>query len=158
MPTFRPTPDLVMHYESDDFTDPWRQSDTILLLHGNAESGLAWYGWVPALARHYRVVRPDMRGFGQSTPMPRDYPWTLDRLIDDFCLLLDNLRIDRFHLVGAKIGGTVAPAFAARRPPRLATADSRFRARGIARKFLPRRRHSCRRERQGDPGLHSAAR
>ena len=70
MPTFRPTPDLVMHYEVDDFTDPWRQPETILLLHGNAESGLAWYGWVPALARHYRVVRPDMRGFGQSTPMP----------------------------------------------------------------------------------------
>src|SRR5881398_3270349 len=121
MPTFRPTPDLVMHYEVDDFTDPWRQPETILLLHGNAESGLAWYAWVPALARHYRVVRPDMRGFGQSTPMPRDYPWTLDRLIDDFCLLLDNLRIDRFHLVGAKIGGTVARAFAARRPERVKT-------------------------------------
>src|SRR5207248_1536365 len=111
MPTFRPTPDLVMHYEIDDFTDPWRQPDTILLLHGNAESGLAWYAWVPALARQYRVVRPDMRGFGESTPMPRDYPWTLDRLIDDFCLLMDNQRIDRFHLVGAKIGGTVARAF-----------------------------------------------
>src|SRR5205085_6342331 len=101
MPTFRPTPDLNLHYEVDDFTDPWHRPDTILMLHGNAESGLAWYGWVPALARQYRVVRPDMRGFGQSTPMPRDYPWTLDRLIDDFCLLMDNLRIDRFHLVGA---------------------------------------------------------
>jgi pimeloyl-ACP methyl ester carboxylesterase len=42
-------------------------------------------------------------------------------LIDDFCLLLDNLRIDRFHLVGAKIGGTVARAFAARRPERVKT-------------------------------------
>src|SRR5260370_9835855 len=53
--------------------------------------------------------------------MSRDYPWTLDRLIEDFCLLLDNLRIDRFHLVGAKIGGTVARAFAARRPERAKT-------------------------------------
>jgi 3-oxoadipate enol-lactonase len=121
MPTFRPTPDLNMHYEVDDFTDPWRRPETILLLHGNAESGVAWYGWVPALARQYQVVRPDMRGFGQSTPMPRDYPWTLDRLIEDFCLLMDNLRIDRFHLVGAKIGGTVARAFAARRPERVKT-------------------------------------
>ena len=121
MPTFRPTPDLVMHYEVDDFTDPWRRPETILLLHGNAESGLAWHAWVPTLARQYRVVRPDMRGFGQSTPMPRDYPWTLDRLIDDFCLLLDNLRIDRFHLIGAKIGGTIARAFAARRPERITT-------------------------------------
>src|SRR5437764_1273756 len=46
-------------------------------------------------------------------------PWTLDRLAEDFCLLMDNLRIDRFHLVGAKIGGTIARAFAARRPARV---------------------------------------
>jgi 3-oxoadipate enol-lactonase len=121
MPTFRPTPDLEMHYEVDDFTDPWRPAQTILLLHGNAESGLAWYGWVPSLARRYRVVRPDMRGFGASTPMPRDYPWTLDRLIDDFIGLVDHLGIDRFHLAGAKIGGTIARAFAARRPERVIT-------------------------------------
>src|SRR5207302_10729393 len=118
MPTFRPSPDLEMHYEVDDFTDPWTTPETILLLHGNAESGLAWWAWAPHLARHYRVVRPDMRGFGQSTAMPRDYPWTLDRLVEDFCLLMDHLGIDRFHLVGAKIGGTVARAFAARRPER----------------------------------------
>jgi 3-oxoadipate enol-lactonase len=121
MPTFHPTPDLTMQYEVDDFTDPWRSPQTVLLLHGNAESGLAWYGWVPLLARRYRVVRPDMRGFGRSTPMPRDYPWTLDRLIDDFCGLMDTLGIERFHLVGAKIGGTVARAFAARRPARVMT-------------------------------------
>jgi 3-oxoadipate enol-lactonase len=121
MPTFRPTPDLEMHYQVDDFTDPWRASETILLLHGNAESGAAWYGWVPHLARRYRVVRPDMRGFGQSSPMPRDFPWTLDRIIDDFVGLTGMLGIARFHLVGAKIGGTIARAFAARRPERVKT-------------------------------------
>jgi 3-oxoadipate enol-lactonase len=121
MPNFRPSTDLDMHYEVDDFTDPWRRPDTILMLHGNAESGLAWYAWVPHLARQYRVVRPDMRGFGRSTPMHRDFPWTLDRLIEDFSLLMDHLGIDRFHLVGAKIGGTVARAFAARRPERVRT-------------------------------------
>ena len=71
MPSFRPSPDLEMHYVVDDFTDPWTQPETVLMLHGNAESGLAWWAWVPTLARHYRVVRPDMRGFGQSTPMPK---------------------------------------------------------------------------------------
>jgi 3-oxoadipate enol-lactonase len=121
MPNFRPSPDLDMHYEVDDFTDPWRKPETILLLHGNSESGLAWWAWVPHLARQYRVVRPDMRGFGQSTAMPRDYPWMLDRLVEDFTLLMDHLGSDRFHLVGAKIGGTVARAFAARRPERVQT-------------------------------------
>src|SRR6516162_10275654 len=121
MPTFLGSPDAQLHYLVDDFTDPWRQTETILLLHGNAESGAAWYGWVPRLARRFRVVRPDMRGFGASTAMPRDFPWTLDVVIDDFVRLLDTLGIGRFHLVGAKIGGTIARAFAARRPERVMT-------------------------------------
>ena len=121
MPTARITPDLDMHYRLDDFTDPWRESDAVLMVHGNHESGAAWYGWVPTLARHYKVVRPDTRGFGDSTPMPRDFPWSMDRVIDDYCRLMDSLAIERFHLVGAKIGGTVSRAFAARRPDRVRT-------------------------------------
>jgi len=121
MPTFSPTPDLLMHYEVDDFTDPWRDNETVLLLHGNAESGAAWYGCLPHLARRYRVVRPDMRGFGASTAMPGDFPWTLDIIIDDFVRLMDMLGVGRFHLVGAKIGGTIARAFAARHPGKVTT-------------------------------------
>src|SRR5262245_14531047 len=119
MPVFRSAPDLDMHYLTDDFTDPWTRPETILLVHGNRESGLSWYGWVPTLARKLRVVRPDTRGFGQSTPMPRDFPWTLDTLIDDYLRLMDHLDVVRFHLVGAKIGSTIARAFAARRPDRV---------------------------------------
>jgi pimeloyl-ACP methyl ester carboxylesterase len=121
MPTLQGSPDAQLHYLVADFTDPWRQPETILLLHGNAESGTVWYGWVPTLARRFRVVRPDMRGFGASTPMPCDFPWTLDVVIDDFVRLMDSLSIKRFHLVGAKIGGTIARAFAARRPERVIT-------------------------------------
>src|SRR6195256_6332784 len=121
MPTLRGSPDLEMHYLVDDFTDPWTQPQTILLLHGNCESSAAWYAWVPHLARHFRVVRADMRGYGASTPMPRDFPWTLDVVIDDYVRLMDSLGVQRFHLVGAKIGGIIARAFAARRPERVTT-------------------------------------
>ncbi len=121
MPTLHMPPSLDLYYLVDDYTDPWRTPGTILLLHGNAESSAAWYAWVPQLAHRYRVVRPDMRGFGASTPMPREFPWTLDVLIDDFCRLMDALGVERFHLVGAKIGGTIARAFAARRPERVRT-------------------------------------
>jgi len=113
--------DLHMHYEVDDFTDPWTAPQSILLLHGNCESGAAWFGWVPHLARRFRLVRPDMRGFGRSTPMPRDFAWTLDTIIDDYIRLMDMLGLERFHLVGAKIGGTIARTFAARRPDRVKT-------------------------------------
>jgi 3-oxoadipate enol-lactonase len=121
MPTFEVSPGVFLHYVVDDFTDPWTDPRTIVLLHGNAESGLSWYGWVPLLARRFRVVRPDMRGYGASTPMPRDFPWSLDVIIDDYAQLLDSLGIRRFHLVAAKIGGVVARAFAARRPERVAS-------------------------------------
>src|SRR5262245_10654378 len=121
MPTFDASPDLRMHYLVDDFTDPWTAPDTILLLHGNAESSLAWYAWVPLLARRLRVVRPDMRGYGASTPMPRDFRWSLDVIIDDVARLMDSLHARRFQLVGAKIGGVIARAFAARRPERVTT-------------------------------------
>jgi pimeloyl-ACP methyl ester carboxylesterase len=121
MPVHRISPDCELHYVVDDCTDPWRESETILMLHGNAESGAAWFAWVPHLARRYRVVRPDLRGFGRSTPMPRDFPWTLDRLCDDFAGLMDALGVPRFHLVAAKIGGTIARYWAARDPERILT-------------------------------------
>jgi len=121
MPNLQVSPGVDIHYRADDFTDPWRKPETILLCHGNNESHLAWYGWVPQLARRYRVVRPDMRGFGNSTPMARDFPWTLDVVIDDYLKLMDHLGIERFHLAGAKIGGVIGRAFAARHADRVRT-------------------------------------
>src|SRR5687768_16315093 len=114
-------PDLRLYYRVDDFTDPWTKPETILLVHGNAESSVAWYAWVPHLARRDRVVRPDRRGYGRSTPMPKDYVWDFDILIDDHIRLMDALGIERFHLVAAKWGGTLARVFAARKPERVET-------------------------------------
>lgn len=99
MPSAQVSPDLNMYYDVTDFAAPWCKHEAILLLHGNAESGEAWYGWMPELARDYRVVRPDMRGFGRSTPMPRDHAWSLDRIADDFIAVMDQLNIDRFSLL-----------------------------------------------------------
>ncbi len=108
MATFETSPGVHLHYLVDDFTEPWNEPATILLLHGNAESSRAWYAWVPLLARRFRVVRPDMRGYGASTPMSRDFKWTLDVIVDDYVRLMDSLGVHRVHLVGAKIGGIIA--------------------------------------------------
>ena len=121
MPSLQLSPGVQMNYRVDDFTDPWTTPETILMLHGTAESGEAWYSWVPQLARRFRVVRPDIRGFGKSTPMPRDFPWTLDLVIDDLLRLMDSQGCARFHLVGAKLGGTIARALAGRHPERVIT-------------------------------------
>src|SRR2546426_1257903 len=105
MPTFQASPDLRMHYLVDDFTEPWTTTETILLLHGNAESSLAWYAWVPLLARRFRVVRPDMRGYGASAPMPRQFAWALDLLLRDHTPLIYSPCVLHLHLGRAKIRG-----------------------------------------------------
>ena len=41
--------------------------EAVLLLHGHPESHLTWYAVAPRLAERYRVVIPDMRGYGESS-------------------------------------------------------------------------------------------
>ena len=48
---------MSIHYEIDDFTDPWVESETIWIQHGFGRSGRFWYHWIPSLARKYRVLR-----------------------------------------------------------------------------------------------------
>jgi 3-oxoadipate enol-lactonase len=106
-------------YRLDDATDPWNPGPTLLMLHGLAESGESWRAWVPYFARHYRVLRLDLRGYGQSTPMPADYVYRFDKLGRDVIALLDTLKLDRVFVVGGKIGGTLALHVAAHYPERV---------------------------------------
>jgi 3-oxoadipate enol-lactonase len=69
-----------LFYTIDDFTSPWTQPETVVLHHGMAKNHKLWYAWVPILAQHYRVVRFDMRGMGQSSVPAPGYPWSLENL------------------------------------------------------------------------------
>jgi pimeloyl-ACP methyl ester carboxylesterase len=121
MPELRLDDGCLLHYTVDDYTDPWTAPESILLLHGLGESGAVWFGWVPHLARRLRVVRPDLRGFGASTPMPAGFPWSVERLVADFVALIDHVGCEKVHVVGAKLAGTLARALAARHPERVHT-------------------------------------
>ena len=87
MPTVRIDETLDLYYELDDFTDPWTTPDTILLVHGVADTSKAWFAWIPRLARQFRVLRPDMRGFGHSSIPPDDYAWSLSGFAQDLRIL-----------------------------------------------------------------------
>ena len=121
MPTVKLDDTLEMYYEDDDYTDPWSPRETIVLHHGNAKNGRLWYAWVPLLARQYRVVRLDARGFGRSTVPPPGYDWSLSGFAADLLGLLDYLELDKVHLIGETVGGTVALQFAYEHPERLHT-------------------------------------
>src|SRR5512140_1231558 len=92
---------LSIVYDDHWFGEPWTVPETIVMVHGNAESSRAWTTWVPHLARYYRVVRPDMPGFGAS-PAPDGYGWSVTELAADLSGFLDALHIAKCHLIGAK--------------------------------------------------------
>jgi 3-oxoadipate enol-lactonase len=121
MHTLSLSPGIDLAYHIDDFTDPWTSPETIICLHGLAEGSIAWRAWVPTLGRHYRIVRPDQRGFADSTPMPESFDWSLDIVGADLLKLMDNLQLPRVHLVSAKFGGTVGMRFAAKHPDRVSS-------------------------------------
>jgi 3-oxoadipate enol-lactonase len=112
------SPGVWMAYEDHWFGEPWISPEPVVMIHGNSESLRAWTCWVPHLARHYRVIRPDLPGFGAS-PEPTDYGWTAAELAADIGRFLDALNIERCHLVGAKYGGSACMRLAIDQPSRL---------------------------------------
>src|SRR5436853_122034 len=100
-----------MHYVLDDFTDPWLPHETVLMHHGFMRSYRWFYGWVPTIARHYRVVRPDARGHGASEAPGWDFEWSLEGLADDVLGLIDHLGLEKVHYIGESFGGLVGATF-----------------------------------------------
>ncbi|MSQ06173.1 MAG: alpha/beta fold hydrolase [Dehalococcoidia bacterium] len=108
-----------LFYRVDDFTDPWTKPETVVLHHGMAKNHKLWYAWIPIIARHYRVVRYDMRGMGQSSVPPQGYSWSLENYAKDLLGVLDKLELDRVHLIGETVGGTISMKFATLHQERL---------------------------------------
>ncbi len=77
---------------------------------------------VPYLARFYRVICPDLRGLGKSTPLHDPArSLSLAAYIGDIEAVADHADAATFHLVGEAIGGAITLIFAAERPKRLRT-------------------------------------
>ena len=107
-------------YRDDWFGEPWRKPETAVLIHGNAESSIVWYAWMPRLAQELRVLRPDMPGLGRSR-IPPGFEWSLPSLASFVAHVLDKAGADSAHIIGAKAGGLIAMQFAADYPARTRT-------------------------------------
>jgi 3-oxoadipate enol-lactonase len=118
MQQFRASDGLSLAYYIDDFTDPWKSSPTVLMLHAAMGSARRYFAWVPHLARDWRVVRLDLRGHGRSQAPPADDPLALDRLVADVAELLDHLGVESAHIVGNSAGGYLGQQLAMTRPER----------------------------------------
>lgn len=93
---------------------------TVLLIHGSGPGVSAWANWrltIPALRERFRVIAPDIVGFGYTERDPSRY--TLDRWTSHVLGVLDACDVDRAHIVGNSFGGSLALSLAIHHPDRV---------------------------------------
>jgi pimeloyl-ACP methyl ester carboxylesterase len=89
--------------------------DAVVLVHGNAGDRRHWDAQFTALAVDHRVIRYDVRGFGESSLPEEDRPYS-DH--EDLATLLDHLGIKAAHVVGFSMGSGIAVDFSLAYPDR----------------------------------------
>jgi pimeloyl-ACP methyl ester carboxylesterase len=115
----------MMFVNVDDVTLHVRDTGTgtpVVLLHGWPDDGGLWRHQVPALvAAGYRVIVPDLRGFGASGKPADVAAYTAPYLVGDVTGLLDALGVPRAHLVGHDWGAAIGWMTAAMAADRIAS-------------------------------------
>jgi len=93
----------------------------ILLLHGSGPGVSAWANWgrtMPRLAEHFRVIAPDLAGYGHTELDPKaDY--TMDYWVEHLRAFIDALGLDSVSFVGNSFGGALATNFNVLYPDRV---------------------------------------
>lgn len=97
---FIQTNQIRLHYVTQG------EGDLVILLHGFPEFWYSWRYQLPVLARHFKVVVPDLRGYNDSDKPDSGYD--IDTLSRDIVGLIQNLGYRCAHIVGHDYGGTIA--------------------------------------------------
>ena len=80
------------------------EGQPVILIHGHSLDHRMWDGQFVDLARDYRVIRYDLRGYGLSSPQTEDFQFTH---VEDLVALMDSLHIEKAHVVGLSLGGYI---------------------------------------------------
>ncbi len=86
----------------------------VLLLHTGITDSRMWDGQFETLARSYRAIRCDLRGYGRSAVLPGQFSYE-----EDLLQLLDYLSVEQAFLVGMSFGGRIALDFTLQHPERV---------------------------------------
>ena len=100
----------------------------VLLIHAFPLNNTMWASQVAALSGKFRVLAPNIRGFGQSQPSSA---WTMEEMADSLNEFLDKLGVKDSAVVGVSMGGYIALTFWSKYPKRitqLVLSNSRARA------------------------------
>lgn len=91
----------------------------LVLIHGLAGDHKAWAAQMPEWAKNHRVVAFDNRGAGQSTQV--DEAITTEDMAKDTLALMDELGIEKAHILGRSMGGAIAQHMTLMAPERVET-------------------------------------
>ena len=97
-----------------------QDAPVILLLHGFPTSSHMFRDLIPALSDRYRLIAPDLPGFGQTKSPPRgSFDYTFDNLARVMQHFVDKIGLDRFALYVFDYGAPVGYRMASARPERI---------------------------------------
>ena len=110
----------ALRFDIIDLVPPWiANPQTILFHHGLGMIRQSWNAWLPALIGRFRIVTFDTRGHGESTWENPDSPLTLEDFRTDLLAVANAAGLDRFHVVGESLGGTIGLLLGITVPERL---------------------------------------
>ena len=93
------------------------EGPAVVLIHGVGARLENWDGVCESLARHFRVLRYDLRGHGRSTRLPG--PYSLSLFASDLRALFEHVGIGRAHIAGHSLGAMIAQMFCLKHPDRV---------------------------------------
>ena len=100
--------DVTLHYEDCG------RGPALVFIHGLGSSGLDWNHQIEHFCRDFRVLAPDLRGYGRSSRTAADY--TIGAFSRDLAALIERTGCGPAHVVGISLGGAVGFQFAVDRP------------------------------------------
>ncbi len=117
-------PEIVNNIQTGAFKTNYHDvgaGDPLLLIHGSGPGVTAWANWrgvIPAFSESFRVIAPDMAGFGY-TERVEGFEYTIENWVQHAVDLLDALNIEKAHLIGNSFGGAIALALTIKHPQRV---------------------------------------
>jgi pimeloyl-ACP methyl ester carboxylesterase len=107
----------ALNNPSISYVDVGSGDKTIILVHGLASNAGFWRYSIPILSKNYRVIAVDLPGYGKS--QKDAYPYSISFYAEQIKKLADELKLNKFVLVGHSMGGQIAIMFSLKYPESL---------------------------------------
>ena len=102
------------------YSEGGQGEETVVMVHGFSASSDNWNRMAARIGKRYRVIAPDLPGWGESTRLDSasySYPVQVERLHQ----LLERMGLRRFHLMGHSMGGGISSRYASQYPGEVIT-------------------------------------